>query len=104
MTPSVHDGGSHGCRRLHGRYHKGVEYVEKMCYDLSKRLGRAGIQLHPGGKQGSPSKLPPVKEHISGLKFHFTPFQEDSTTKKCEAAKVRRPSAAMMPGSSPSRK
>ena len=46
----------------------------------------------------------PSEEHISGLKFHFTPFKEDGTTKKCVSCKSARPSAAMTPGSSPSRK
>ena len=65
---------------------KGVEYVEKMCYDLSKRLAELGYSsIQEVNRAAHPNF--PSEEHISGLKFHFTPFKEDGTTKKCVSCK-----------------
>ena len=65
---------------------KGVEYVEKMCYDLSRRLAELGYgSIREVNRAAHPNF--PSEEHISGLKFHFTPFKEDGATKKCVSCK-----------------
>lgn len=60
---------------------KGVEYVEKMCYDLSKRLKELGYNSI---EEVNRAALPnfPKKEYVSKLDFEFTPFKEDGK-KKC---------------------
>lgn len=60
---------------------KGVEYVEKMCYDLSDRLAQLGYQSI---EEVNRAALPnfPKKEYVSKLDFAFVPYKEDGK-KKC---------------------
>lgn len=60
---------------------KGVEHVEKMCYDLSNRLKELGYNSI---REVNRAALPnfPRKEHVSKLDFSFVPFKEDGK-KKC---------------------
>lgn len=60
---------------------KGVEHVEKMCYDLSKRLKELG---YDSIAQVNRAALPnfPKKEYVSKIDFEFTPYKEDGK-KKC---------------------
>lgn len=60
---------------------KGVEYVEKMCYALSKRLKELGYgsvgEVHRAALANFPQK-----EYVSKLDFQFEPYREDGK-KKC---------------------
>lgn len=60
---------------------KGVDYVEKMCYELSKKLKELGYNSI---EEVRGAALPnfPKKEYVSSLDFHFEPFKEDGS-KKC---------------------
>lgn len=60
---------------------KGVEYVEKMCYDLAERLAQLGYQ---SVAEVNRAALPnfPKKEYVSKLDFEFVPYKEDGK-KKC---------------------
>lgn len=61
---------------------KGVEYVEQMCYDLSRKLQQLGyLSVAEVNRAAHPNF--PNKEHISKLLFHFEPYKEDGTSKKC---------------------
>lgn len=69
---------------------KGVEYVEKMCYDLSNRLAELGYHSI---EEVNRAALPnfPKKEYVSKLEFRFEPYKEDGKKKciscgKCVAA------------------
>lgn len=60
---------------------RGVEYVEKMCYDLSrvlKELGYSSVQEACGVALANF----PKKEYVSRLDFRFQPYKEDGS-KKC---------------------
>lgn len=66
----------------------GVEHVEKMCYDLSKRLMQLGYQSVEDVNRASLKNFP-QKEHVCTLDFEFTPLKEDGSKlcvscKKCE--------------------
>ena len=65
---------------------KGVEYVEKMCYDLSERLAELGYDSIKEVNRAAHPNFP-KDEHISKLAFHFTPYKEDGVTKKCVGCK-----------------
>ncbi|MCD8248654.1 MAG: 4Fe-4S binding protein [Lachnospiraceae bacterium] len=60
---------------------KGVEYIEKMCHDLSERLAELGYHSI---EEVNRAALPnfPKKEYVCGLDFHFQPYREDGK-KKC---------------------
>lgn len=60
---------------------KGVEHVEKMCYDLSKRLAQLGYQSI---QEVHRAALPnfPKKEYVSDIEFTFEAYKEDGA-KKC---------------------
>lgn len=60
---------------------KGVEYVEKMCYDLSARLEELGYHSIAEVNRAALPNFP-QKEHVSGIDFHFEPYKEDGK-KKC---------------------
>lgn len=63
---------------------KGVEHVEKMCYDLSKRLKELGYgSINEVNRAALPNF--PKKEHVSKLDFAFTAYKEDGKNKciKC---------------------
>ncbi|MGO5053061.1 4Fe-4S binding protein [Lachnospiraceae bacterium LCP25S3_G4] len=60
---------------------KGVEYVEKMCYDLSERLENLGYRsIEEVNRMALPNF--PRKEYVSKLEFHFQPYKEEGK-KKC---------------------
>ncbi|MGL5437757.1 MAG: hypothetical protein ACRDBO_20635, partial [Lachnospiraceae bacterium] len=59
---------------------KGVEHVEKMCYDLSKRLKELGYgSINEVNRAALPNF--PKKEHVSKLDFAFTAYKEDGKNK-----------------------
>lgn len=60
---------------------KGVEYVEKMCYDLSERLAQLGYQSIAEVNRAALPNFP-KKEYVSKLDFDFQPYKEDGK-KKC---------------------
>lgn len=67
---------------------KGVDYIEKMCYDLSNRLAQLGYK---NIAEVNRAALPnfPKKEHVCSFDFHFVPYKEDGKNKcikcgKCE--------------------
>lgn len=55
---------------------KGVNYIEKMCYDLSKRLKELGYDSVADVNRAALPNFP-KKEYVSKLDFHFQPFKED---------------------------
>ena len=57
---------------------KGVNYIEKMCYDLSKRLKELGYDSVADVNRAALPNFP-KKEYVSKLDFHFQPFREDGT-------------------------
>lgn len=64
---------------------KGVEYVEKMCYELSEKLAQLGYQSIEEVYRAALANFP-KKEYVSKLDFHFEPFKEDGK-KKCVSCK-----------------
>lgn len=64
---------------------KGVEYIEKMCYDLAKRLASLGYDSVEKVNRAALKNFP-QKEYISKLNFAFEPFREDGS-KKCIGCK-----------------
>lgn len=65
---------------------KGVDYVEKLCYSLSKRLKELGYNSVMEVNRAAHKNFP-RKEYVSKLDFHFEPFKEDGVTKKCVGCK-----------------
>lgn len=61
---------------------KGVEYVEKLCYDLANRLAELGYHSVLEVNRAAHPNFPP-DEHIAKLDFQFTPHKEDGVSKKC---------------------
>ena len=60
---------------------KGVEYVEKLCYDLSKKLKELGYNsIREVNRAAHPNF--PKKEFVADLDFKFQAYKEDGT-KKC---------------------
>lgn len=55
---------------------KGVEYIEKMCYTLSKRLKELGYASIRDVNRAALGNFP-EKEYVSKLDFHFKPYKED---------------------------
>lgn len=60
---------------------KGVGYIEKMCYDLSRRLKELGYESVYEVNRAALSHFP-EKEYVSKIDFAFTPYREDGK-KKC---------------------
>ncbi len=60
---------------------KGINYIEQMCYDLSKKLAQLGYKSI-AEVRGAALPNFPVKEVISDLEFKYEPFYD-------EASKVR---------------
>ena len=65
---------------------KGVEYVEKLCYDLSKKLKELGYDSIKDVNRAAHKNFP-KKEYVTKLDFKFEPFKEDGVTKKCIGCK-----------------
>ena len=65
---------------------KGVEYVEKLCYDLSKKLKELGYDSIKDVNRAAHKNFP-KKEYVTNLDFKFEPFKEDGVTKKCIGCK-----------------
>lgn len=62
---------------------KGVEYVEKMCYDLSDRLKELGYLSVAEVNRAALHNFP-EKEYVSKIAFEFNAFKDDGK-KKCIA-------------------
>lgn len=66
----------------------GVEYVEKMCYDLSNQLKSLGYNSIQEVNRAAHKNFP-QKEYVCDLDFQFVPYKEDGSKnciscKKCE--------------------
>ncbi len=63
----------------------GVEYVEKMCYDLSTQLKALGYNSIQEVNRAAHKNFP-AKEYVCELNFQFVPYKEDGS-KKCISCK-----------------